>query len=118
MTESAKQAWGEVGDKFSSWGRRVADRYQQTGSTAKTDADDAERELKQAMKELFEELSRGVSAVGATLKDEQAKPELSEAVNAIGDAITATASEATDAIRSMGSTPPPPPPPPPPPADA
>lgn len=117
MTESAKQAWGDVGDKFSSWGRRVADRYQQTGATAKTDADDAERELKQAMKELFEELSRGVSAVGATLKDEQAKKELSEAVNAIGDAITATVTEATDAIRSKGGTSTPTPPPPPPPTD-
>jgi hypothetical protein len=115
MTESAKQAWGEVGDKFSSWGRRVADRYQQSGATEKTDADEAERELKQAMKELFDELSRGVSAVGATLKDDQAKKELSDAVNAIGDAITATVSEATEAIRSKGggaSTPPPPPPPP------
>lgn len=117
MTESAKQAWGEVGDKFSSWGRRVADRYQQTGSTEKTDADEAERELKRAMKELFDELSRGVSAVGATLKDDQAKKELSDAVSAIGDAITATVSEATQAIRSKGSSSPPPPPPPPPTAD-
>jgi hypothetical protein len=114
MTESAKQAWGEVGEKFSSWGRRVADRYQQAGSTEKSDADEAERELKRAMKELFDELSKGVSAVGATLKDDEAKKDLSAAVNAIGDAITATVNEATEAIRSKsGSTPPPPPPPPP-----
>lgn len=118
MTESAKQAWGEVGEKFSSFGRRVADRYREAGSTESTDADEAERELKRAMKELFDELSRGVSAVGATLKDDQAKKELSGAVSAIGDAITATVSEATEAIRSKGSsTSPPPPPPPPPPAD-
>ena len=32
MTKDAKQAWGEVGDKFSSWGRRVADRYHAAGS--------------------------------------------------------------------------------------
>jgi hypothetical protein len=117
MTESAKQAWGEVGEKFSSWGRRVADRYQQAGSPGKGDADEAERELKRAMKELFDELSKGVSAVGATLKDDEAKKDLSDAVNAIGDAITATVNEATEAIRSKGSSTPPPPPPPPPTGD-
>jgi hypothetical protein len=111
MTDSAKQAWGEVGEKFSSWGRRVADRYHEAGSTETTDADQAERELKRAVKELFDELSKGVSAVGATLKDDQAKKELSEAVSAIGDAITATVTEATDAIRSKGGSSPPPPPP-------
>ncbi|MGZ4146640.1 MAG: hypothetical protein ACXVPL_02950 [Actinomycetota bacterium] len=112
MTDGAKQAWGEVGERFSTWGRRVADRYHEAGSTAQTDADEAERELKRAMKELFDELSRGVSAVGATLKDDQAKQELSSAVSALGDAITATVTEATDAIRSKRSAPPPPPPPP------
>ena len=64
MTKDAKQAWGEVGDKFSSWGRRVADRYHATGSAEATAADDAERELKRAAKELIDELSRGVSALG------------------------------------------------------
>ncbi len=113
MTESAKQAWGEVGEKFSSFGRRVADRYHEAGPTENEEADEAERELKRAMKELFDELSKGVSTVGATLKDDQAKKDLSDAVSAIGNAITATVTEATDAIRSKGgSTPPPPPPPP------
>ena len=114
MTESAKQAWGEVGEKFSSFGRRVADKYHEAGSTEKADADEAERELKRAMRDLFDELSKGVATVGATLKDDQAKKELSQAVSAIGDAITATVSEATEAIRSKGGSSPPPPPPPPP----
>ncbi|HEY7667527.1 MAG TPA: hypothetical protein VIE12_05315 [Actinomycetota bacterium] len=113
MTD-AKQAWGEVGEKFSSWGRRVADRYHEQGSagTAKVDADEAEREMTRAMKELFDELAKGVSAVGATLKDREANKELSDAVSAIGDAITATVGEATDAIRSKGNPPAAPPPPP------
>jgi hypothetical protein len=113
MSESAKQAWGEVGEKFSSFGRRVADKYREAGPTEKAEADEAERELKRAMKELFDELAKGVSTVGATFKDDQAKKDLSAAVSAIGDAITATVTEATEAIRSKGgSTPPPPPPPP------
>ena len=73
MTDSAKQAWGEVGEKFSSWGRRVADRYHEGGSTEKTDADEAERELKRTVKELVDELSKGVSAVSKALTDTQAK---------------------------------------------
>ncbi len=112
MTESAKQAWGEVGEKFSSFGRGVADRYHEAGSTGRTDADEADRELKRAMKELFDELSKGVSAVGATFKDDQAKKDLTEAVSALGDAITATVNEATEAIRSKGGSTPPPPTPP------
>lgn len=112
MTENAKQAWGEVGEKFSSWGRMVADRYHQKGSTDESAADDAERELKQAANGLIDELSRGVSALGDTFRDDQAKQELTDAVSAIGDAITATVNEATQAIRSKGDPPPPPPPPP------
>ena len=82
MTESAKQAWTEVGDKFSSFGRRVADRYHESGAAGTTGEADAERELTRAMKELFDELSRGVTAVGSTLKDDQAKKDLSDAVKA------------------------------------
>ena len=64
MTKDAKQAWGEVGDKFTSWGRRVADRYHAAGSAEATAADDAEREMKHAAKELIEELSRGIFCIG------------------------------------------------------
>ena len=63
MTKDAKQAWGEVGDKFFlSWGRRVADRYHATESAEANAADDAERELKRAAKELIDELFLGVWA--------------------------------------------------------
>ena len=79
----------------SSWGRRVADRYHATGSAERNAADDAERELKRAAKELIDELSRGVSALGDTFRDDQAKKDLTDAVSSIGDAITATVNEAT-----------------------
>lgn len=100
MTENAKQAWGEVGEKFTSWGRQVADRYRDTGSKGEADAAETERELKRAAKELVEELTRGFSALSETLRDDQAKRELSDAVSSIGDAITATVEETAGAIRS------------------
>lgn len=99
MTDNAKEAWSEVGDKFASWGRQVVERYH--GSAAEeADADRAEREMKRAAKDLLDELSRGFSAIGDTLKDDRARKELTDAVSAIGDAITATVDEATHAIRS------------------
>jgi hypothetical protein len=104
MSDNAKEAWGEVGEKFASWGRRVADRYKEAGSTGDEAAkEESERELRQAAKELIDELSRGFTAVGKTLTDDQANKDLGAAVSAIGDAITATVNEASQAIRSGGS---------------
>ena len=103
MTDSAKDAWGEVGEKFASWGRRVADRYKDAGSTDAEAAKESERELQRAAKELIDELGRGFTAVGKTLTDDQANKDLGAAVSAIGDAITATVNEASQAIRSGGS---------------
>ena len=103
MTESAKDAWGEVGEKFASWGRRVADSYQEAGSDGAAAAEDSQRELQRAAKEVIEELSRGFSAMGKTLRDDQANRDLGAAVSAIGDAITATVNEASRAMRSGGS---------------
>jgi hypothetical protein len=100
MTESAKRAWSEVGDKFSSFGRRVADRYREAGTAETAESEASQRELQRAAKELIDELSRGFSAIGATIRDEEAKRDLGEAVSAIGDAITATVNEASEGIRS------------------
>lgn len=104
MTESAKQAWNDVGERFTTWGRRVADRYREAGGTESGEAEDAQRELQRAAKELIDELSRGVTALGDTLRDEQARRELGDAVSAIGDAITATVNEAAEGIRKGGAS--------------
>jgi hypothetical protein len=109
MTEDAKQAWSEVADRFSAWGKRVADRYHEADEGGEAKAAEAERDLTEAAKGLFDELAKGVKAFGATIKDQEANAELSDAVSALGNAITASVTEATDAIRSKGSNPPPPP---------
>lgn len=115
MTEdSAKEAWSEVGEKFSSWGRRVGASYHATAQTDPVAADEAERELTKAAKELIDELSRGFTALGQTLRDDEANRDLGAAVSAIGDAITATVQEATDGVRSGKTDEPRPDDPPPP----
>jgi hypothetical protein len=104
MSDSAKEAWTQVGERFSSWGRRVADAYHDAEPDRRSDADEAEAELKRAAKELMDEIARGTTALGATMKDEEARRDLTDAVSALGDAITATVNEATRSIRS-GSAP-------------
>lgn len=99
MTDEAKQAWGDVGEKFASWGRRVSDRYKES-EHSEAETEETTRELQRAAREVIDGLTRGVSAVGGTLRDHEATEDLKAAVSALGDAITATVTEATDAIRS------------------
>lgn len=100
MTDSAKQAWSDVGERFSSWGHRVADRYKEAGPGEAAKAEEAQCELRRAAKEVIDELARGFSALSSTLRDDTANKELMDAVSAIGDAITATVNEASEGIRS------------------
>jgi len=104
MTDEAKQAWGDVGEKFASWGRRVSDRYKESAHT-EAEKEETTRELQRAAREVIDGLTRGVTAVGGTLRDHEATEELKSAVGALGDAITATVTEATDAIRSSKAKP-------------
>lgn len=108
MTDSAKDAWSNVGERFSSWGRRVADRYKGTGGET---PQDAQRKLEDAAREVGDQLNRAFTALGETLRDDQAKQDLRDAVGAIGDAVAATVNEAGTAIRERlgqsGSPPPP-----------
>lgn len=109
MTDSAKEAWSKVGERFGSWGRRVADHYRSAGSKGDGDGGrdgwdgtapaEPEGELKRTVKSLVDELSRGFSAVNETIRDDTARRELADAVSAIGDAVTATVEETTGAIR-------------------
>jgi hypothetical protein len=99
MADSAKDAWGDVGEKFSSWGRRVADRYREAGSSEE-EVQESQRELLRVAKDVVDELARGFTAVGRTFRDDEANHDLQDAVSAIGDAFTATVNEATEGLRS------------------
>jgi hypothetical protein len=104
MRDNAKQAWSEVGEKFASWGRGVADRRPETEPKDAAAAEEDERELQRVVKNVVDELSRGASAIGKTFRDEQAKKELTSAISAVGDAITATVSEVVEGVRSGKNT--------------
>jgi hypothetical protein len=84
----AKDAWNQVGERFSSWGRLVADRYKEAETTTVESARDAQHKLEESARELTEQLNRAFTAVGDTLRDPKAKENLRQAVRALGDAVS------------------------------
>lgn len=96
---NAKEAWSEVGERFSSWGRLVADRYREAETSTTESAKEAQRRLEEAARELTEQLNRAFTAIGDTLRDPQAKDDLKQAVRALGDAVSVTVTETGDEIR-------------------
>ena len=71
MGEHTKDAWNEVGERFASWGRRLTDHYRESGS--EESVQDAQRKLKEAARQIGNELDRVFSAMDDTFRDQQAK---------------------------------------------
>src|SRR6478736_8558713 len=102
--ENAKQAWNDVGERFSSLGRRLSGHYREAGGTGRATGEGSQRKLEEAAREIGNEIGRAFTALGETINDDDAKQELKRAVSAIGDAVTVTVSEAGKAVRSRGTT--------------
>ena len=102
MTD-AKQAWNDVGDRFSSLGKRLSDNFRETGAEG-ADAGATQRKLEETAKEVGAQINRAFDALGATIRDEEAKTDLRQALNAFGDALGATFDEAGRAIRRTVSS--------------
>jgi hypothetical protein len=99
------EAWNEVGDRFATWGRRVAERYKEASGAAGEAAREGQRTLEDAARDVTDALDRAFTALGETVRDDDAKQDLKEAVRALGDAISVTVSETGDQIRRrVGST--------------
>jgi hypothetical protein len=99
MPGRTQDAWNEVGERFSAWGRVVAERYRETEAEGGQAAQESQRRLEETARELAEQLNRAFTALGDTLRDEQAKVGLKAAVHAVGDAVAVTVAETGEAIR-------------------
>jgi len=98
--KDAKTAWSDVSERFTTWGRMVADRYREReGGDDTTTSEEAGRKLDDAARDLTQQLNRAFTALGETLRDETAKAHLKDAVRALGDAVTVTVNETADEIR-------------------
>jgi hypothetical protein len=104
MADDAKQAWSDVGERFSALGKRLSERYREAGSSGEAAARETQRTMEDTAKEIGDQISRALDALGATIRDDEAKADLKQAVNGVGEALGATFDEAADAIRrSVGS---------------
>jgi actin-like ATPase involved in cell morphogenesis len=99
------EAWNEVGERFASWGRHLAERYKDTSGPVRESAQESQRKLEAAGRDITDALDRAFTALSDTIRDEQAKQDLKEAVRALGDAVSVTVTETTQRIRqSVGSS--------------
>lgn len=104
------EAWNEVGERFASWGRHVSERYKDASGPVRESAQESQRKLEAAGRDITAALDRAFTALGDTIRDEQAKQDLKQAVRALGDAVSVTVTETTERIRqSVGSSGPQPP---------
>lgn len=94
-----QEAWSEVGERFTSWGRLVAERYKESSGTTREAAQDTQRRLEEAARDVTDVLDRAFTALGETIRDESATADLKEAVRALGDAVAVTVSEAGEQVR-------------------
>jgi hypothetical protein len=98
MTDGSKQAWGEVGERFTSLGKRLASNYR-TGETGDASPAETQHKVEDVVREIGNQLGRALDALDETVRDEEARRDLKGAFTALGTAISASVDEATGAMR-------------------
>ena len=71
--ENAKQAWNDVGERFSSLGRRLSGHYREAGGAGRATVEGSQRKLEEAAREIGNEIGRAFAALGDTISDDGAK---------------------------------------------
>lgn len=102
---TSKDAWNEVGDRFTAVGKRLAGHYdKRTGGGS---ADDTQHKVEEVVREIGNQLGRAFEAVDDTVRDDAARQDLKQAFNALGSAISSTVEDAATVIRGpKGEEPP------------
>ena len=99
-----QEAWSEVGERFAAWGKQVAERYKESSGPAREAAKESQRKLEEAAHDITDVLDRAFTALGETIRDQNAKDDLKQAVKALGDAVAVTVSEAGEQVRRRVGT--------------
>jgi hypothetical protein len=102
---TSKDAWNEVGDRFTAVGKRLANNYDKR--TDPGSAKDTQHKVEEVVREIGNQLGRAFEAVDDTVRDDAARQDLKQAFNALGSAISSTVEEAASAIRGPKSEEPP-----------
>ena len=102
--DETKKAWDEVGKGFAKLGRIISEQYQKSGPRPTTAQEGA---VKDSVRRATDELDRAFTALGETLRDDQAREHMKETGRKLGDALKVTFNEVSEQIRkSVGNQPP------------
>lgn len=100
MAESSKQAWEDVGERFASFGRMVAEHYKQRGEERGTPTTEEDRrKLEEALATITRQLDQAFTSLGDTFRDPEAKDGLKQAARSVGDALAITFTEVGAEVR-------------------
>ena len=102
---TSKDAWNEVGDRFTAVGKRLAGHYGERNDG--TSPKETQHKVEEVVREIGNQLGRALEAVDDTVRDDDARKDLKQAFNALGSAISSTVEDAATAIRGpKGEEPP------------
>lgn len=91
----AKQAWDEVGEKFTEVGRLMKQRYD--ANVAWNDEDKAK--VDDALHQMSDALDAGFTTIGDSFRDPSMRDEMKKAGSSIGSALSATFDTVATEIR-------------------
>src|SRR5262245_56679870 len=91
-----KAAWNDAGDKLSGLGSKLKAHYEQQHGT---DSEQAQAEVRDAVKRLTEAVHDAFDAIGAAAKDQAVKDDVKQVGQAFGTAVGATFTEISEDLQ-------------------
>jgi Flp pilus assembly pilin Flp len=97
--KETKKAWEEVGQHFSSVGKRIGEHYKSLEDETRTSAATQRQTVNDTIKKVVDELDQAFTGLGNALRDPQTKESLNKAAKSLGNALDSTFSGLGDKLR-------------------
>jgi hypothetical protein len=102
--DETRRAWDEVGEGFAELGRIISERHRQLGGDDTSSGGRGEGSVADAIHRATDELDRAFTALGDTLRDDQARDHVRDTGQKLSEALKVTLSEVSDEVRrTVGS---------------
>ncbi len=94
-----EEAWKDVGDRFSSLGKKFRQHYESTDTEKSEEGGPSSDEIKKAFDTISDGLERVFGSLGAAVRDDEVKAESKAAASALVDALGATVEDLGVVVR-------------------
>ena len=101
--KETKKAWEEVGQHFSSVGKRIGEHYKSLEDETRRSAATQRQTVNDTIKKVVDELDQAFTGLGNALRDPQTKESLNKAARSLGDALDSTFSGLGEKLRKGGA---------------